>query len=45
LAQKEKNMEMNFWTSEYLGSAEPRKHMAQDNVEARAFLVDLGLAK
>lgn len=44
-AEWKKELEMNFWTSEYLGSAETRKHMAQDNVQARAFLVDLGLAK
>ena len=40
-----KELEMNFWTSEYLGSAETRRHMEQDNVQARAFLVDLGLAR
>lgn len=44
-AEWKKELETNFWTSEYLGSAETRKHMAQDNVQARAFLVDLGLAK
>jgi putative tricarboxylic transport membrane protein len=40
-----KELETNYWTNEYMGSAETRKHMEQDNVQARAFLVDLGLAK
>jgi putative tricarboxylic transport membrane protein len=40
-----KELETNFWTSDYMGSAEMRKHMERDNVETRAFLVDLGLAK
>ncbi len=40
-----KELEMNFWTSDYMGSAELRKHMDRDNVQTRAFLVDVGLAK
>jgi len=28
-----------------VGSAETRKYMERDNVQARVFLVDLGLAK
>ncbi|HET9404144.1 MAG TPA: tripartite tricarboxylate transporter substrate-binding protein, partial [Burkholderiales bacterium] len=38
-------LEKNFWRSEYLRSAETRKYMDQDNVQAREFLVELGLAK
>jgi putative tricarboxylic transport membrane protein len=44
-AEWKKELEMNFWTSEYLGSADTRKLMSQENVQAREFLVDLGLAK
>ena len=44
-AEWKKELDMNFWTSEYLKSAQTRKHMEQDSVQARAFLVDLGLAK
>jgi putative tricarboxylic transport membrane protein len=40
-----KELELNFWTSEYLGSAETRKFLERENVQAHAFLVDLGLAK
>jgi putative tricarboxylic transport membrane protein len=40
-----KELETNYWTNEYVGSAETRKYMERDNVQARAFLVDLGLAK
>lgn len=40
-----KELDLNFWSSDYLGSAEMRKLMDRDNVQTRAFLVDLGLAK
>jgi putative tricarboxylic transport membrane protein len=40
-----KELEANFWSSEYLRSAETRKYMDQDNTQVRAFLVELGLAK
>jgi putative tricarboxylic transport membrane protein len=40
-----KELEMNFWTSEFMGSAETRKRMERDNAAERAFLVELGLAK
>jgi len=40
-----KELETNFWTSEYLRSAEARKYMDQDNAQVRAFLAELGLAK
>jgi putative tricarboxylic transport membrane protein len=40
-----KELDNNFWRSEYMRSAETRKYMEQDNAEARAFLVELGLAK
>jgi len=40
-----KELETNFWASEYMRSAETRKYMDQDNVEVRSFLVELGLAK
>ena len=38
-------LEKNFWRSEYLRSTETRKYMDQDNVQAKEFLVELGLAK
>jgi putative tricarboxylic transport membrane protein len=40
-----KELELNFWTSEFTGSAETRKRMERDNAQERAFLVELGLAK
>ncbi|MGQ0523697.1 MAG: tripartite tricarboxylate transporter substrate binding protein [Betaproteobacteria bacterium] len=40
-----KELEKNFWRSEYLRSAETRKYFDQDNEQARAFLTELGLAK
>ena len=40
-----KELEVNFWTSEYMRSAETRKYLEQDNVQVRAFLAELGLAK
>ena len=40
-----KELETNFWLSDYMGSVEMRKYMERDSVQTRAFLVDLGLAK
>jgi putative tricarboxylic transport membrane protein len=40
-----KELEDNFWTSRYMGSAEARKHMARDNEESKIFLTELGLAR
>ena len=40
-----KELETNFWTSEYMRSAETRKYIEQDNAQVRAFLAELGLAK
>jgi len=40
-----KELEANYWSSEYMGSAETRKAMERDNVTLRAFLTDLGLAR
>ena len=40
-----KELETNFWASEYMRSAETRKYMEQDNAQVRAFLAELGLAK
>jgi putative tricarboxylic transport membrane protein len=40
-----KELEVNFWTSEYMRSAETRKYLEQDNVQVKAFLAELGLAK
>jgi hypothetical protein len=40
-----KELETNFWTTEYLRGAETRKFLERDNAELRAFLVELGLAK
>lgn len=40
-----KELETNFWRSEFLRSAEMRKFMDKDYAEARAFLMELGLAR
>jgi putative tricarboxylic transport membrane protein len=40
-----KDLEKNFWQSEYMRGADMRKYLDQDNAEARAFLTELGLAK
>ncbi len=40
-----KELTENFWTSEFLGSIETRKFLERENVQSRAFLVDLGLVK
>lgn len=40
-----KELEANFWSGEYLASVEARRFMEQDNVQVKAFLTDLGLAK
>jgi len=40
-----KELEANFWSSEFMGGADMRKSLERDNVVLRAFLVDLGLAK
>jgi putative tricarboxylic transport membrane protein len=40
-----KELEVNFWTSEYMRSAETRKYLEQDNVQVKAFLAELGLAR
>ncbi|MBI4207980.1 MAG: tripartite tricarboxylate transporter substrate binding protein [Betaproteobacteria bacterium] len=40
-----KELENNFWRSEYMRSAETRKYLEEDNAQAKAFLVELGLAK
>lgn len=40
-----KELETNFWASEYRRSTETRKYLDQDNAQVRAFLAALGLAK
>jgi putative tricarboxylic transport membrane protein len=40
-----RELETNSWMSEYLPSGDARKYLDRDYVQARAFLVDLGLAK
>ena len=40
-----KELEKNFWTSEYLRSNDSRKYLDRDHAQSRAFLVELGLAK
>ena len=40
-----KELETNFWSSEYMGSVEMRKYIERDDIQTRGFLVDLGLAK
>jgi tripartite-type tricarboxylate transporter receptor subunit TctC len=40
-----KELEENSWMGEYLRSGEARKYLDRDYLQARAFLVELGLAK
>lgn len=40
-----RELELNFWNSAYMKSAELRKHMARDNEGVRVFLAELGLAR
>ena len=40
-----KELETNFWSNDYKRGAEMRKFLDEDNAQARAFLVDIGLAK
>jgi putative tricarboxylic transport membrane protein len=40
-----RELELNFWNSAFMGSAELRKHMARDNEGVKAFLAELGLAR
>lgn len=40
-----KELEANFWTSEFSGGAELRKYMDRDNAQLRVLLTDLGLTK
>ena len=40
-----KELDGNFWMSEFMRSTDTRKFLERDNTEIRAFLVDLGLAK
>ena len=44
-AEWKKELEENFWSNAYARSAELRKQMDRDNVQQRAVMVDLGLAK
>ncbi len=38
-------LESNFWSGEFLGSADYQKFLERDNAQARSFLVDIGLVK
>lgn len=40
-----KELEMNFWLTDYLRSSEMRRFLDRENAELRAFLTDLGLAR
>ena len=40
-----KELEANFWTHEFMASADTVRFLERENKEARAFLVELGLAK
>lgn len=40
-----KELETNFWSNDFLRGAEMRTFLDEDNARARAFLVDIGLAK
>ncbi len=40
-----KELAANFWSSDYMRGDEMRKFLDEDNAQARAFLVDIGLAR
>jgi len=40
-----KELETNFWRSEYMRGPEMRKYIDQDNAQVKAFLTELGLAR
>jgi tripartite-type tricarboxylate transporter receptor subunit TctC len=40
-----KELEENFWSSNFQTGAESRKFLAQDHEDAKTFLTELGLAK
>jgi putative tricarboxylic transport membrane protein len=40
-----KELEENYWISNFQSGAETRKFLARDHVDAKAFLTELGLAK
>ena len=40
-----KELEANFWTHEFMASAETIKFLERENKDARGFLVELGLVK
>ncbi|MGQ0752530.1 MAG: tripartite tricarboxylate transporter substrate binding protein [Betaproteobacteria bacterium] len=40
-----KELDLNFWTREFTGSAETHRRLERDNAQERAFLIELGLAK
>jgi len=44
-AEWKKEIEANFWTSEFMGRAETMKFIERDHAALKAFLTDLGLAK
>jgi putative tricarboxylic transport membrane protein len=40
-----KELEINYWSADFMSGADMRKFLEKDNAEARAFLVDIGLVK
>jgi putative tricarboxylic transport membrane protein len=44
-AEWKKELEANFWTSEFMNRAETMKFLERDHAAVKAFLTDLGLAK
>jgi putative tricarboxylic transport membrane protein len=44
-AEWKKEVEANFWVSEFMNRAETMKFLERDQATLRAFLIDLGLAK
>jgi putative tricarboxylic transport membrane protein len=40
-----KELETNFWSTDYMRSTDMRKFLERENVELRGFLTDLGLVK
>ena len=40
-----KELETNFWSTDYMRSTDMRKLLERENTELRTFLTDLGLVK
>ena len=40
-----KELDLNYWSSDFMASTEMRKYLERNNAEERGFLVDIGLIK